>query len=332
MTKWIPAVQSLRPVLDMYLDSSVAVVGCHSGDLARNSCELDILMVGGDARPSSSVRLGGTYMDLIFITEKEALKPREPEHAVALASARPVRDASMALSTGTSAAVAMLSESCKKSARKGLASALKSIGRAGEALANGATTEADLWLLAGSYEFARAVLYSKEVMPCPSHIFGQLKQLSGASANGFEAFCSGAGLSRSSRVACASRLEGLVVLRDYVTHRSLSQQHPAGPSDEGLQIVRGKVSELGTRMEHAECYSFLGLELVKDVLTIPQQGRSSKRKGAGLGPDVGSLLTGEDRLLGERFASDVGLTRDMDTIQAAIAALEKQVSTLARSD
>lgn len=331
MTKWIPAVQSLRPVLDMYLDSSVAVVGCHSGELSRNSCELDILVVGNDTKPATSVKLGGTFMDLFFIAEKDAMKPRDPEHAVALASARPVRDASMVLSAGSSAAQAMLSESCKKSASRALASALKSLGRGDEALAKGATAEADLWLLAGSYDFARALLYSKEVMPSPSHLFGQMKQQSSAASEAFGAFCEAAGLAMSSRAACASRLEGVSVLRDLIVHGRPDARNGAVVSDAGFQIVRGKVVELGTRIEHAECYSFLGMELVSDLLAIPAR-KGRRRKGAGLGPDVGSLLTGEERLLGERLAADVGLTRSKETIEGAIRKLDEQVSMLARAE
>ncbi len=331
MAKWIPAVQSLRPVLDMYLDSSVAVVGCHSGDLARSSCELDILVVSRDARPSTSVKLGGTYMDLIFATEKEVMKPRDPENAVALASARPVRDASMVLSTATSAAAALLSDSCKKSGRRRLASSLKSLGRAREAAGKGAGTEADFWLLAASYDFAAATLYSKEAMPSPSHLFSQMKEASSASAEAFEAFFRGAGLLNASRAGCTSRLDGIGVLRDLMAHRRPSQDSVQSPADESLQITRGKVTELGTRMEHAECFSFLGLELVRSLLSIPSTERGRKRRGAGLGPDVGSLVSGEGRLLGEMVEKDLGLTRDKDTVQSAASLLEKQISALAKA-
>ncbi len=331
MAKWIPAVQSLRPVLDMYLDSSVAVVGCHSGDLARASCELDILVVSREARPSASVKLGGTHMDLIFVTEKDVLKPRDPENAVAIASARPVRDASMVLSTATSAAAALLSDSCKKSSRRRLASSLKSLGRAREASAKGRSAEADFWLLAASYDFAVATVYSRDAMPSPSHLFSQMKGMSSTSAEAFEAFFRGTGLLNASRATCASRLDGIGVLRDLMTHRRPLQGQVQSPGDESFQIMKGKVTELGTRMEHAECFSFLGLELVTSLLSIPSTEKGRKRSGAGLGPDVGSLVSGEGRLLGEMVETDLGLTRDKETVQSAASLLEKQISSLAKT-
>ncbi len=312
------------------MDASVAVVGCSSGQTSRTSCELDVLIVGADPRPPVSLKLGGAFVDLAFVTEKEVLRPPDPEHAVALASAKPVRDASMALSAASSAAAALLSESCGKSATKRLASALKAVGRADEALQKEATAEADLWLLAGAYDFAYAFLYSKEEMPSPSHIFSQMKSRSASSPAGFEAFCAAAGLEKTSRAACASRLEGVAVLSDLLAQVGSSSRRPAQLSNEGLAIVRAKADELGARMEHAECYSFLGLELVGDVLSIPTSGRRGKRKGAGLGPDVGSLLTGEGRLLGESLAADVGLTRTRESIKSAAGVLEAQISALAK--
>ena len=57
----------------MYRRSAVAVTGCHAEGLQRNSCELDVLVVGPEKRRSTTVRIGGVYMDLAFIDEKEAL-------------------------------------------------------------------------------------------------------------------------------------------------------------------------------------------------------------------------------------------------------------------
>ena len=132
-----PGVHLLRPILDMYMDSAIALSGCHAEGLERDSCELDVLIVGNQGRTSTSVRIGGVHMDLIFVSEKEALKPSNPEHAASMAHSRPVRDASLVISTSAAAATAVLADSCHKSTRGRLASALKSLGRADEALSEG---------------------------------------------------------------------------------------------------------------------------------------------------------------------------------------------------
>ena len=75
-----PAVRVLRPILDMYMDSAVALSGCHTQGIERHSCELVVVIVGTESRPSTSAKIGGVYMDLIFITESDALKPADPEH------------------------------------------------------------------------------------------------------------------------------------------------------------------------------------------------------------------------------------------------------------
>ena len=109
-----PATSVLRPILDMYMDSPVALVGCHSRGLERRSCELDVVVVSNEKRPSGSVRVRGTFVDLVFIDERQALNPSNPEHMVALAHARPVRDSSMLLTTSSAANAAVQGEASKR--------------------------------------------------------------------------------------------------------------------------------------------------------------------------------------------------------------------------
>ncbi|HEY6283499.1 MAG TPA: hypothetical protein VIW22_06205, partial [Nitrososphaerales archaeon] len=73
-----PAATLLRPVLDMYRDSAIAIIGCHSRGAERSSCEYDVLVVSDEKIPPKSVKIGRVFMDLIFTTEKEVLNPANP--------------------------------------------------------------------------------------------------------------------------------------------------------------------------------------------------------------------------------------------------------------
>ena len=50
-TTALPDMRALGPILDMYMGSAVAIVGCHAAGISRNSCELDVLVVSQDSRP-----------------------------------------------------------------------------------------------------------------------------------------------------------------------------------------------------------------------------------------------------------------------------------------
>ena len=145
-----PALAVLRPIMDTYMDSAVAVIGCNSRGLGRYSCEFDVLVVTGDRRPPTSLRIGDAFVDLKFSSEKDVLKPANPEHAISLALAKPMKDTSLVLSTSSAANYAVLGELAKKASGTRLASALKILGRAEAALAKGALIDADFWLLAAS--------------------------------------------------------------------------------------------------------------------------------------------------------------------------------------
>jgi hypothetical protein len=321
------AAQLLRPVLDMYMDSAVALVGCHSVGLNRTSCELDVLVVGEGARSAASVKLGGVFMDLTFIGEKEALRHENPEHAASMAHAKPIRDNSLVISTGSSAAEAVYSDSCRKSARGRLSSALKSLGRVDECLAAEAVREADFWLLSASYDFGYAWLYSKETVPAPSHLLRQLREASKGPPRAFEAFSRGAGLEKASRAACASRLEGVGVIHDVLRGRQESAGELGPGWQERYEMIRGKSQELAIRVEHAESYSFLGLSF---VLGVREMAAGWGSKGPRHRSDLGSMFGGQEQFLGDRLLKELGLGRDRTAIEAALPGVKGQISSLAK--
>ena len=319
-----PATALLRPILDMYMDSAVAVVGCQSRGMARDSCEYDVVVVTNDHRSPTSAKIGGVYVDLSFMSEKEALNPSNPEHSVSLATAKPVRDASLILSTSAAANAAILSNSSKQASSRRLASALKTLGRAEEAVGRDAISEADFWLLAGSYEFAYAWVYSRELSPSPSHLMSQLRGLASTSRGYFEAFSAGAGLEKASRAGCGARLEGLGVLHDVIRsgHRGKSAGHSAW-SKARLDIVGGKARELASGIELAECYSYMGQELVDYIQAITARG--TKRTLA-----VSDLFSAKEHLLADRLLKELGLTRTKSSVQKGLVSVRDSVSTLAR--
>ena len=63
-----PPATFLGPVLDMYRNSAVALVGCRSRGLERYSCEHDVLVVAGEGAPPATLKMGDGYVDLFFLT------------------------------------------------------------------------------------------------------------------------------------------------------------------------------------------------------------------------------------------------------------------------
>ena len=309
----------LRPVLDTYMDSAMAVVGCCSSEIARYSCEYDVLLVRSEDSPAKTLKIGNDFVELKFATEREVLKPSDPERAMSLAFCKPIRDTSLVLSTASATSSATLAESAAKAARARLASALKSIGRAEVALSRKSTIDADFWLLASSYEFAYALLLSHETLPSPSHLLSQLRSAKGAPRS-FVGVSMGSGLDAAGRAGCGARLEGLTVLHDLL--RGGSNPDTAESTWPALRtsILAAKANELVTRMELAECYSFLGQELVEDLVELMR-----KRPKATLA----ALTSGKDRLLGERLVRQLGLARTEKGIRAGVDVLIEQVNVLA---
>ena len=332
MTRSVAAAELLRPILDLYLDSAVALTGCNAEDLQRKSCELDVLVVGKERRPSTTIRMGEIYMDLIFVEEKHAMRPSNPEWAASIAHAKPIRDNSLVITTATSAGSAVYSDSCRKATASRLASCLKSLGRVDDALTQDAQREADFWLLAASYDFGYSMLYSREVVPALSHILGELKAQSKGRARGFEAFSRGAGLELASRARCAARLEGVAVLHDVLRER----QEMRAPGDVAwpvarTEVLKAKASELSDSVEHVEGFCFLGQEMVRGLRTLGETIESNET-GAGIHrSEVGHLLEGKDRFLGNRLIEDLGLVRNRRAIESALAAVREEVSAMAKN-
>lgn len=298
----------------------MALVGCTSKGAQRYSCEFDVLVVTEESRPARSMKFGDVYADVIFVTERDVLKPASPERAMAIAQAKPIRDTSLVLSTGSATSAATVSESAKVAGRTRLTSALKTIVRAEDSLTKKAVLDADFWLLAASYEYAYALLLSREVLPSPSHLLSQLRSASKGASKGFEGVSMGTGLSEATRAGCGARLEGIAILHDLLREGS-----DAGSVDEWsetrTEILSGKANELITRVELAECYSFLGQELVDAMLEI--QRRNPKKT-------VSSLAGGKGSLIGERLVRQLGLVREEKAVRAGLDAVKQQVSLLAK--
>ena len=316
-----PAAVVLRPILDTYMDSAVAVIVCNSRGIGRYSCELDVLVVTADRRPSTSLRIGDVFVDLRFASEKEVLKPANPEYAMSMATAKPVRDTSLVLSTSSAANSAVNGESARKASGIRLASALKILGRGESALAKGALVDADFWLLAASYEFGYALLLSKEAIPSPSHLLAQLREGSKGNPRGFEGMSTGAGLESAGRAGCGARLEGVTVLHDVLRAGSKDAVADSDWPKVRTEIMAAKAQELVTRVELAECYSFLGQEVVDGTVSLLKM--HPKRT-------LLSLTEGKDRLLGERLVRQLGLARSRMAVSSGLEALRQQVSLLAR--
>ncbi len=318
--KSTPASTFLEPILDTYMDAAVAVVGCNSRGIERYSCEFDVLVVTGDKHPPTSLKMGDTFVDLSFVSEKDVLKPRDPERAMSIALAKPVRDSSLVLSTGAAANSAMFADSAKKAGGTRLASALKILGRVEIALAKKELVGADFWLLAASYEFGYAWLLSNECLPSPSHLLAQMRENSRGAPSRFEGVSIGAGLEAAGRAGCGARLEGVSVLHDILREGSKAAVSSSWPKVR-TEILNAKAGELVTRVELAECYSFLGQELVDGMMTI--LALNPKRT-------LGSLTSGKDALMGDRLVRQLGLARTEKAIRDGLQVVKGQVSSLAR--
>jgi hypothetical protein len=309
----------LRPILDMYLDAAIAVIGCNARGSGRDSCEYDVLVVSDENLPPTSVKIGNVFMDLTFATEKDTLNPTNPEHVLSLALAKPVRDTSLVLSTSSAANEAVLSESARKASGIRLSSAVKILGRTDEALSEKSVQEAVFWVLGATYEFGFSWLLSKDVLPSPSHLLSQMRDASRGAPAYFEAFSAGVGLESASRAGCGARLEGVTILHDVLRGKSPGAQTTWVSTRS--EILGAKAEALISNSELAECYCFLGQELVDDVLALVK------------GPPrrtFADLTSGDSRLLGERLVRQLGLARGDKAVRAGFEAVKKQVSTLAK--
>jgi len=323
--------QVAKPILEAYPDSPVALVGCRALGIGRTCCEYDLVVVSDEPRERDSVRFGEAYLDIFFLSEKEALRPGDPELAVSMAHASTVRDTALLLSSGCSAAQAVLPESARKSAQGRLASSLKAMGRADEAISKGSAGDADFWLLAAAYDFAFAWLYSAEVKPAPSHLLEQLRENSRGHSGRFEAFSMAAGLERASRADCGARLESMAVLYDTLDLQRADPEAKAGSGRTSYEIASRKASFLTAGAQLADCYAFLGHEVIcvlPKVLAARQRSKDKTREPSLL---VSLLSEGQNKVVSETVIRGLGLVRPRDSVQSALGVLREQVSELART-
>jgi hypothetical protein len=320
----------LHPVLDTYRDSAVAVVGCHSAGIARESCEIDVLVVSDEWRGPTSIRLGETFCDLSFLSEKESLNPTDPEVAVSLANSKVIRDSGLVLSTSVAANQAVLGANAVRSSQRRLAACLKALSRTDEALLRGAKRDANYWVLSASYEFASSWLYSLEVIPSPSHLLQQLKEHSKGSGRNFEAFSKGAGLEIASRKECGDRLEGLSLLYDLLGSTQAGASAQPSSTEVGFRIVRRKAEQLAYLKEHAESYSYLGGEVVRAVLAVDSSVRPAKGTRGHDTEVLSSLSDEQGGLLSGRLVRELGLERPVPGVEGALELLKDRAAKLAR--
>jgi hypothetical protein len=299
--------------------------------MGRRGCEYDLLIVSGEKMPTVSLKMGQDYADLHFVTEEEVLRPSNPELAVSLAYVRYVRDSSWLLSTASSACRAMLHERSVQSAEGRLASSLKMLGRAEEALSVSSTVDADFWLLSASYEFAFAWLFSDETPPSPSHILAQLRETQSRSARRFVAFSRAAGLEQASRGACENRLDGLSVIFDVIetSEEGEAERRPA-TARAGYEVVKRKAQDMLSATQPVDCYSFLGHVVCSSFPSLAVRGRAGGRKEK----DASKVVTGvagEGGLLSDRVVKQLGLTRSERMVARGVEALRDEVTKLAKS-
>lgn len=326
------AAEVLRPVLDTYLSAAVGITGCHSYGISRACCEYDVVIVTNEQRAPASVKMGYSYMDISFLSEKEILKPTDPELAVSLAWLQHVRDSTLVLSTSSSANRAVLHENARRAAENRLRSALKAIGRVDESISKGLSRDADFWLLSAAYDFAYAWLLSAEVAPAPSHVLEQLKKQSMGRSGWFKAFLNAAGLSKASRRGSARRLEGLSIIFDVLGTRLMGEQEGQFQSSvrTEFEILRQKAAFLTESIRHVDCYAYLGFVVVGSLPRISGP-LIHEPTDADRTPVVTALTEGEGRLIADSVVANLGLLRtDAEVIHDAVL-MRDSVSELAKT-
>ncbi len=326
--------ESLQPILDTFLNNAVALTGCHSYGIARESCEYDILVVGEEAKPNTSMRVGEKYSDVFFLTPEEVMNPLTPELAIALSSLIPVRDTSWTLSTGASANKAMVSANSKRCAESRLSLALKGLGRADEALRKNSVADADFWLSSAGYDFSLASLYASEMTPAPSHVLKQMKAVSRKGEASFTEWSSAVALERSSRRSCERRLDGLSTIYDIISStvaegRS-TQLIETRRSEYSVDILQAKAKNLLDSMQSVDCFAYLGYDA---ILTLSALLELQSIKGS-MEPDYGLIVTaltkGKLQIISEEVITSLGWTRSEKEVTMTMDLLRQGISDQAK--
>ena len=121
--------QSIMPLLKTFTSSGIAILGCHSARTSRPSCEYDLLIIGKEVLGYRTMKVGDTYLDVLF-RDADELTKADPEFLASLATLVPLRDTSLLLGSAKTAARKGFQTNCRAAASKRLTSALKSVGRA----------------------------------------------------------------------------------------------------------------------------------------------------------------------------------------------------------
>lgn len=326
-------VRAILSALRTFPSNEVAIVGCHASGLARASCEYDLLVVERDPIPEKVVSVGGSYAKIMFRSERDVRQPA-PELSVAMASAVPLRDASLLLASAIADARTHFRFNCVTLMETHLASSLKGISRVDELLAAEEFREADFWLLSAAYEYAYSELLNSEVVPAPSHLLSQLKSLPGRRGDGFTSWADASGLELASRASCENRLEALSViydaLRTSTSSAELLPQTGRYKDADAFDVVRRKAEELVGSMESVACYSYLGRETVRSVLDLYALHSSRLEKEKEYISTIRDLTVGKDRLISEEVLRSLGLVRSREILRNATDELKSSVSALAK--
>ena len=327
------SVKSILPALKTFPTNDVAIIGCHALNLSRRSCEYDLLVVSRDPIPDKFTKVADVYARIIFRNEREVRQP-DPELAVTLASAVPLRDSSLLLATATSDCKRSFTANCKKAAEIHLASSLKSLARVEELLSQNETSEADFSLLSAARDFAWADLLMSGVIPSPSHVLGQVKALPKKRPSSFKVWADASGLELASRVSCENRLEGLSVIYDVLRTSGAGAEKASQLGRyrevEAVEVMEMKAAELLDSMQSAECFSYLGQESVQSLFDLYVLHVTTLSKEKDYSRVIRDLTDGEDRLLSKEVVKLLGLVRGPEIIRSATPGLRTAVSLLAK--
>ncbi len=325
-------VQSILPLLKTFTSSGVAIVGCHSANISRPSCEYDLLIIGKEVLAYRTMKIGETYIDVLFRDDDELTKA-DPEFLVSLSTLVPLRDTSFILGGAKTSAKSGFQANCKGAASKRLTSALKSLGRASEALDRDAVPDADFWLLCAGYDFSFATLYSRGIIPAPSHILDQMKHLP-RSPTRFRDWGDAVGLSFASRASCENRLEGLSVVYDFMRSvepdsemlRVLARYRSA----DSIELVREKATFLLGSMQSVDSFAYLGVETVRTLLELTEYRSHDLKAEPEPSKTIEFLTSGKDRLIAQDVIRLLGLVRPKEWVARAADKLRDSVSQMAK--
>jgi len=326
------AAQSLFPLLKAFTAGGIGIIGCHAARISRESCEYDLLVIGKESLPYRTLRIGETYVDVLF-KEPSELESADPQFLVGLSRLVPLRDSSLVLASTQTSAKKNFRTNCRSAAGARLASALKSLGRSQDASDNAANVDADLWLLAAGYDFSSAALLAQGVVPAASHIFDQMKMLPGEHSH-FKEWSDAIGLSLAARASCENRLEGLSILYDFMRTVELD---PGAldilsryRSPESMEVVRTKALFQLESMQSVSCFAYLGLEVVQAVTNLMEY----RSRALSVDPDhlriIEFLTEGKDRILAQEVIRILEIVRTKEMIQAAAGSLRDCVTDMAK--